>query len=47
MLFVVHTADPSLGEHAKEEDMTLLGLAEIASLAVDSGLTQWLIQKAT
>ena len=47
MLFVVHTADPSLREHAKEEEVTFLGLEEVASLAVDSGLTQWLIQKAT
>ena len=46
MLFVVHTADPSLREHAKEEEVTFIGLEEAASLAVDSGLTQWLIQKA-
>jgi len=47
MLFVVHTADPSLREYAKAEEVTFLGLEDIASLAVDSGLTQWLIQKAT
>lgn len=46
MLFVVHTADPSLRVHAKEEEVTFLDLEEVASLAVDSGLTQWLIQKA-
>jgi hypothetical protein len=28
-------------------DDQFLGLEEVASLAVDSGLTQWLIQKAT
>jgi hypothetical protein len=47
MLFVVHTADPALRECAKAEKITFFGLDEIASLAVDSGLTQWLIQKAT
>ena len=47
MLFIVHTADPSLREYGKNEEVTFLGLEEIASLAVDSGLTQWLIQKAT
>lgn len=47
MLFIVHTADPSLREYAKEQEITFMGLAEVASLAVDSGLTQWLIQKAT
>jgi hypothetical protein len=47
MLFIVHTTDPSLREYAKAEEVTFLGLEEITSLAVDSGLTQWLIQKAT
>jgi hypothetical protein len=46
MLFVVHTADPGLRDCAKAEEITFFGLDEIASLVVDSGLTQWLIQKA-
>lgn len=46
MLFIVHTANPSLREYAKEQEITFMGLDEVASLAVDSGLTQWLIQKA-
>ena len=46
MLFVVHTAEPDLKECAKAEEITFFGLEEIASLVVDSGLTQWLIQKA-
>lgn len=47
MLFVVHTADPSLREHAKEAEVTFIGVEELASLTVNSGLTQWLIQRAT
>lgn len=47
MLFIVHTAAPSLREYAKEQEISFMGLEEVASLAVDSGLTQWLIQKAT
>lgn len=46
MLYVVHTADSSLREYAKQQEVTFLGLEEVASLAVDSGLTQWLIEKA-
>ena len=47
MLFVVHTAHPALRECAKAEEITFCGLEEVASLVVDSGLTKWLIQKAT
>lgn len=47
MLYVVHTADSSLREYAKKKEIIFMGLEEVASLAVDSGLTQWLIQKAT
>jgi hypothetical protein len=46
MFFVVHTPDEGLQELAKAEGVTLLGLSEIASLVVDSGLSQWLMQKA-
>jgi hypothetical protein len=36
-----------LYEVAKQEGVTVLGLTEVAALLVDSGLTQWLIQKAS
>jgi hypothetical protein len=48
MFFVVHTAQAELRDHAKsEERVTLLGLDEISSLVVDSGLCLWLMQKAS
>lgn len=47
MFFVVHTAVPALYDHAKKEGVKLLGVKEIASLVVDSGITQWLIRKTS
>ena len=47
MFFVVHTSGAELREHAQSEGVGFLGLAEIASLVVDSGLSQWLMQKAS
>jgi len=47
MFFVVHTARPELLEYAKSEEVNLLGLTEVASLVVDSGLSQWLLQKTS
>lgn len=47
MLYVVHTAHPGLRECARENGVTFMGLEEIASLTVDSGLSQWLIQKSS
>ena len=47
MFFVVHTPDAGLREHAESEGVKLLGIDEIASLVVDSGLSQWLMQKAS
>ena len=47
MFFVVHTAVPGLDHYAKKEGVKLLGVKEIASLVVDSGITQWLIGKTS
>jgi hypothetical protein len=47
MFFAVHTGASELEEYARLEGVNLMGLAEIASLVVDSGLSQWLMQKAS
>jgi hypothetical protein len=47
MFFVVHTANTDLYEYARQEGVTVMGLTELAAFVVDSGLTQWLIQKAS
>jgi hypothetical protein len=46
MFFVVHTAHAELQEHAQAEGVRFMGLTEVASLVVDSGLSQWLMQRA-
>lgn len=46
MFFVVHTPAAELQEHAQSEGVRFMGLSEIASLVVDSGLSQWLMKKA-
>jgi hypothetical protein len=45
MFFVVHTWVPALYGYAKKHGVRLLGVKEIAQLTVDSGITEWLIQK--
>ncbi len=47
MFFVVHSSPPELREYAKSEGVNFLGLEEVATLVVDSGLCQWLMQKAS
>lgn len=47
MFFIVHTGDTELRDYAKRENVTLLGIAEVASLVVDSGLSQWVIEKTS
>jgi len=47
MFFVVHTANADLYEYPRQERVTVMGLTELAAFVVDSGLTQWLIQKAS
>lgn len=47
MFFIVHTALGDLQSQATLDGITLWGISEIASLVVDSGLSQWLIQKAS
>jgi Restriction endonuclease len=47
MFFIVHTALDDLQSQATLDGITLWGISEIASLVVDSGLSQWLIQKTS
>jgi hypothetical protein len=47
MFFIVHTALGDLRPQATLDGITLWGISEIASLVVDSGLSQWLIQKTS
>ena len=50
MLFISHTTDrddEELRNHAKKNSVNFLGLNELSSLTVDSGLTQWLINKTS
>lgn len=47
MFFVVHTPDPSLEGYKSSSGVNVMGLDEIASLVVDSGVTSWLIKKAS
>jgi len=47
MFFVVHTAAEALYDYAKKKRVKLLGIKEISSLVVDSGITEWLIQKTS
>jgi Restriction endonuclease len=47
MFFIVHTAEGDLQSQAVLDGITLWGLSEIASLVVDSGLSQWLIQRTS
>lgn len=47
MFFVVHTVVPALYDYAKKRGVKLLGVKEVASLVVDSGITQWLIRETS
>jgi hypothetical protein len=47
MFYIVHTSDQPLHDYACAEGITFIGLDDVASLAVDSGLAQWLIQRTS
>jgi hypothetical protein len=47
MFYVVHTSGEALHEYARAEGITFIGLDDVASLTIDSGLAQWLIQRTS